>query len=180
MFYLGTQDSSTIKHDRRHVLTLICVWYRCTGKFWAKNLRVRRVRDRMEVGFTIAYSNQCLLPLTLWVHTPLRRVVLYTIVWDKVCQWLVVGLWFSPGTLVSSTNKTDCNNITEILLKVVLNTITLALRIWHSKHIFRLRILESCVIILSFHEVIYGLVDLISFRLYNYDVGVSYRMTYLV
>jgi hypothetical protein len=29
-----------------------------------------------------------------------------------------------PGTLVSSTNKTDCHDITEILLKVVLNTIT--------------------------------------------------------
>ena len=30
---------------------------------------------------------------------------------------------FSPGTPVSSTNKTDCHNITEILLKVALNTI---------------------------------------------------------
>jgi hypothetical protein len=35
--------------------------------------------------------------------------------------------WFSPGTLFSSTNKTDCRNIAEILLKVVLNTITLTL-----------------------------------------------------
>ena len=35
--------------------------------------------------------------------------------------------WFSPGTLVSSTNKTDCHDITEILLKVALNTITLTL-----------------------------------------------------
>jgi hypothetical protein len=26
---------------------------------------------------------------------------------DKVCQLLVAGRWFSPGTLVSSTNKTD-------------------------------------------------------------------------
>jgi hypothetical protein len=31
------------------------------------------------------------------------------------------------GTLVSSTNKTDCHNIAEILLKVVLNTVTLML-----------------------------------------------------
>jgi hypothetical protein len=29
----------------------------------------------------------------------------------------------NPGTPVSSTNKTDCNDITEILLKVTLNTI---------------------------------------------------------
>jgi len=37
----------------------------------------------------------------------------------------VKGLWFSPVTLVSSTNKTDHHSITEILLKVALNTITL-------------------------------------------------------
>jgi hypothetical protein len=37
----------------------------------------------------------------------------------------VTGRWFSPGIPVSSTNKTDCHNITEILLKVALNTITI-------------------------------------------------------
>jgi len=37
----------------------------------------------------------------------------------------VADLSFSPGTLVYSTNKTDCHDITEILLKVVLNTTTL-------------------------------------------------------
>ena len=35
----------------------------------------------------------------------------------------MAGLWFSPGTLVSSTNKTDRHDITEMLLKVVLNTV---------------------------------------------------------
>jgi len=35
----------------------------------------------------------------------------------------VEGRWFSPGTPVSFTNKTDCHYITEILLKVALNTI---------------------------------------------------------
>jgi len=33
-------------------------------------------------------------------------------------------MWFSPGTPVSPTNKIDRHNIVEILLKVVLNTIT--------------------------------------------------------
>ena len=33
---------------------------------------------------------------------------------------------FSPGTPVSSTNKTDRHNIAEILLKVALNTIQLS------------------------------------------------------
>jgi hypothetical protein len=41
----------------------------------------------------------------------------------KVCQWLATGRWFSPGTPVSSTNKTDRHDITEILLKMALNTI---------------------------------------------------------
>jgi hypothetical protein len=40
----------------------------------------------------------------LWLRTPLRRDALGTTLRDKVCQWLAAGLWFSPGTLVSSTN----------------------------------------------------------------------------
>ena len=46
---------------------------------------------------------------------------------DKVCKWLAAGQWFSLGISVSSINKTDRHNITEILLKVVLNTITITL-----------------------------------------------------
>jgi hypothetical protein len=37
----------------------------------------------------------------------------------------VAGQWFSPCTLVSSTNETYCHNIIEILLKVASNTIPL-------------------------------------------------------
>jgi hypothetical protein len=37
------------------------------------------------------------------------------------------GLWFSPGPLVSSTNKTDHHDITEILFKVALNTVKLTI-----------------------------------------------------
>ena len=37
----------------------------------------------------------------------------------------MTGLWFSPATPVSSTNKTDQHDKTEILLKVALNTITI-------------------------------------------------------
>jgi hypothetical protein len=35
--------------------------------------------------------------------------------------------WFSPDTLVSSIDKTDRHDITDILLKVALNTMTLTL-----------------------------------------------------
>jgi hypothetical protein len=49
------------------------------------------------------------------------------IIFDKVSQWLATGRWFSPGTPISSTKRTDRHDIAEILLKVALNTITLTL-----------------------------------------------------
>ena len=51
--------------------------------------------------------------------------MLDTTICDKVCQSLAAGRWFSPGTPVSSINKTYCHDITEILLKVAINTIAL-------------------------------------------------------
>jgi len=62
--------------------------------------------------------NQRLSPLMLWVRISLMWGVLDT----TVCQWLAKGRWFSPGIQISSTNKTDRHDITEILLKVTLNT----------------------------------------------------------
>jgi hypothetical protein len=41
---------------------------------------------------------------------------------DKAYQLLAHGLWFSPGTPASSTTKTGRHDISEILLKVALNT----------------------------------------------------------
>ena len=65
--------------------------------------------------------NQCLSALMLWVQISIRARC--TTKCDKVCQWLATGRCFSPGTTISSTNKTDRHDITEILLKVALNTI---------------------------------------------------------
>ena len=64
--------------------------------------------------------NQCLSPLILWVRLSLR--VRCSKLCDKVCQWLTARRRFSPGPPVFSNNKTDCHDITEILLKVALNT----------------------------------------------------------
>ena len=44
---------------------------------------------------------------------------------DKVRQWLATGQWFSQSTAVSSNNEIGRHDITEILLKVLSNTITL-------------------------------------------------------
>jgi hypothetical protein len=63
------------------------------------------------------FENQYLSPLKLWVRTLLRRGALYATLCDKVCQWLAAGRWFSPDIPVSSINKTDWHDITEMLLK---------------------------------------------------------------
>ena len=42
-------------------------------------------------------------------------------------QHYVIGRWFSPGTSVSSTYKTDRHDIAEILLKMTFKTIALTL-----------------------------------------------------
>jgi hypothetical protein len=80
--------------------------------------RGRRGRDHMVVGFYNYLCNQCLSPL-MWVRISIRARC--TTLCDKVCQWLATGWWFSPVSPVSSTNKTDCHHITEILLKVALS-----------------------------------------------------------
>ena len=65
--------------------------------------------------------NQCLSLLMLCVRISIRAWG--TTLCDTVCQWwLATGRWYSPGPPVSSTNKTDHHDITEILLKVALNT----------------------------------------------------------
>ena len=55
------------------------------------------------------------------------RGIFHTTLCDRVCQWLVAVQCLSLGTPVSSTNKTDRQDITEILLKVALSTINIPL-----------------------------------------------------
>ena len=83
--------------------------------------RDRRGRDRFIVGFTTIYAISAYHHLRC--EFELRSGEVYSIQHDKVCQWLATCQWFSSGTPVYSTNKTDCHDITEILLKVALNTI---------------------------------------------------------
>jgi hypothetical protein len=45
------------------------------------------------------------------------------ICYEDVTFIFTTGRWFSPGPSVSSSNKTDRHDITELLLKVELNTI---------------------------------------------------------
>jgi hypothetical protein len=56
---------------------------------------------------------------------------------DKDYMLLAHGRWFSPGTPSSSTTKTLCHDIAEILLKVALST--------KNQSILRLSILQNLI-----------------------------------
>jgi hypothetical protein len=80
----------------------------------------KTIRGRVPTFFQILRKRT----LSWKTHmNPLRRGVLDATLCDKVRQWLATGQWFSPCTPVSFSNKTDRHDITEILLKVALNTI---------------------------------------------------------
>ena len=87
-------------------------------------LRVCRGRDCMVVEITNYPCNHYPSPQKLWVRILLiARCTLC----DKACHWFVVFSGYS-GFL---PNKTDRHDITEILLKVALNTIILLVSKYH-------------------------------------------------
>jgi len=92
--------------------------------FW---LEGRPGHHHMVVGFTTTYAISAYYHCSCEFESRSWRGVLDTTLSDKVCQWLATGQWFSMGTSVSSTNKTDSHDITEILLKVASNNIILTL-----------------------------------------------------
>ena len=55
-----------------------------------------------------------LLNISISTHLCVWRGVLDTTLCDKVCHWLATGQWFSPGTPVSSTNKTESHDISSV------------------------------------------------------------------
>ena len=93
-------------------------------------VRAVMFRDRMVVGFTTTWAFSAYHHLSCEFNSRSWWGIIDTTLCDKVCQWLAVCWWFSPGTPVSLgySNKTDRHDITEILLKVALNTITLTLK----------------------------------------------------
>ena len=99
-----------------HILMFNCVFYYiCNGKgqswSWSYGSWIYNY-----------LCNQWLSPLALWVWMPLNRSVLDTTLCEKVYQWLATGWYFSPGTSVLSTNKTERHDITEILLALIPTT----------------------------------------------------------
>ena len=64
------------------------------------------------------------------------------------------GQWFSPGTLVSSTNKTDRHDLPEILLKVALNPIAQPIPVYSSLSYLYIQAdyLDCCSLSISIHN----------------------------
>ena len=73
------------------------------------------------------------LSLSMMINRPFAHFRLYVI---KYVSDLLTGRWFSPGTPVSSTNKTDHHDIAEILLNVALNTITITISDLNQNYVF--------------------------------------------
>jgi hypothetical protein len=102
-------------HDKDNPTNVIRCWYIS-----------RRGHDPMVVGFTTTcvISTLYLSPLIVVslnpVHGEVYSIQHYVIIFVSDFR-LVSG--FPRVQFFSSTNKTDCHNITEILLKVTLNTI---------------------------------------------------------
>jgi hypothetical protein len=86
-------------------------------------LRIKKVTVSYGLNHTI--TTMSISYFKLWVRIPLNRgVSRYNIMWWSLSvTWQVGG--FSLGTPISSTNKNDRHDITEILLKVSSSTITL-------------------------------------------------------
>jgi hypothetical protein len=70
-----------------------------------------------------------------------------------LCHGHATGRWFSSGALVSSTNKTDRHDITEILLKVALNTINLTPSISMEVFFFRNKLHEKKIYYLDMNMI---------------------------
>ena len=95
-------------------LNFYCVWLSRSYGSWIYNYLCNQCHFSYEFK---PYSRWSVLNATLC---------------DKICQSLATCQWFSPGTLVSSTNKTDCHDIAEILLKMALNAISQNLTLFSS------------------------------------------------
>ena len=101
--------------------SLIITWLSDSNKTTAQILKcaISRICVYYFIVLSCCLHSYCEFEPCSW------RGVLDTTLYDKVCQWLSSGWWFSPVNPVSFTNKIDRHDITEILLKTAWNTITL-------------------------------------------------------
>jgi hypothetical protein len=96
--------------------------------FWSQE---KHILFLLPVNYDISPLSHCILNIAVsqisWRYSSV--ILLFdTILCDKICQWLAAGQCISLGTPVSSIKLAPMHYITEIVLKLVLNTITLTLK----------------------------------------------------
>ena len=91
--------------DLKSLMMRLLTEYNQELHYWIA-YKSRRGRDHMVVGITTTCAISAYHILSCEFEPRSWRGVLDTVLCDNVCQWLGTGRWFSPGTLVSSTNKT--------------------------------------------------------------------------
>jgi hypothetical protein len=100
-------------------------WYHWFIRISYNWLPGRSGLDRMIVAFTTTCTINAYHHWSCVLQSRARPGIIDTTLCYKVCQRLAAGLWFSPGTQFSSTNKADRHDIAELLLKVALHPMTL-------------------------------------------------------
>ena len=123
-FYFACEIISIYFHDIVDSHTCICM--RAFRSTWF-HPSYCGVRVAQSLVFCVVLCRSLFVFCSFCLFLPLRRGLLDTTLCDEVCQWLATDQLVSPGTPVSSINKTDYHNIAEILLKMALSTITLTL-----------------------------------------------------
>jgi hypothetical protein len=105
------------------------VRFYCTYKAYKSSTGISKHKncdhDRIVVGFTATYIYSYAISAYYQKRCEFESRSWRGVIDTTLCDRIVTGRWFSLGTPVSSTNKTSRHDISEILLKVELNTVTL-------------------------------------------------------
>ena len=88
-----------------------------TNKLWSKNYEYGF--NKFKLFVTLINKNNTFFFLKQFPRVVFSCIYLFV----KSCLPSLVFIYLSKGTLVSSTKKTECHDITEMWLKVALNTI---------------------------------------------------------
>jgi hypothetical protein len=107
--------------SRFELTRLVAIGTDCIGSCKSNSIQFKFPAD---VTYTTAHFRTSKIPPPPPLNPPLVYLIQhYGIKFLSDMQ----QVWFSLGRPLSSTNKTDCHDIAEILLKVSLNTISITL-----------------------------------------------------
>jgi hypothetical protein len=101
----GMKNSNFVEDHPRNI------WFKLAQWFRRRSLKCEKFTDDGRQVMAIVH-------LDLWSRWTKKGCTRLAAASDKAYQLLAHGRWFSPSTPASSTTKTGCHDIAEILLKV--------------------------------------------------------------